>query len=422
MKALKTLMVIAVAMALPFAASAADDWKFSLHGFVSMSGAYQDGNFGASEGQQAIYTGAARVGTNPATGKAVDPNSLTFDVRQSRFNFSVAGPQVLGGAQPKGVLEIDWFGGFGSGNYGDVSLVPRIRLAYSELAWGKQVLRLGQDLDLIFAQAPTSLSHIAFPLGYMTGNLGWRRPGIFGFHTFDAWENTTVQFAWEIGRSQWADAGLNTAPANGIGQNFTNAPNSIGLGEASSMPAVEGRLTLAQKDLYTVWVAAHGQQTDLNGVGPNAPRGSTAKQTLTTSAYLGGLKLTFAGVTLAGTGFTGKNVSPLVGQFLDFKYGTANTTDVASTGYWGQLGYNVTKEFSLWAFYGEQSPKEADAKLAAETRLGNKTTNVMAMYRDGGYGFSGEWVHFEDKVSNAAFTASTKVNSNQYMLSANYFF
>ncbi len=30
--------------------------------------------------------------------------------------------------------------------------------------------------------APTSLSHIGFPLGYFTGNTGWRRPGIFGYH------------------------------------------------------------------------------------------------------------------------------------------------------------------------------------------------------------------------------------------------
>ena len=424
MKALKTLFVIAAAMALPLAASAADDWKFALHGFVSVSGAYQDGNFGPSEGQQSLYTGAARIGVDPATHKSVDPNSLTFDVRQSRFNFSVAGPTVLGGAQPMAVLEIDWFGGFGAGNYGDVSLTPRMRLAYSQLSWGDHMLQLGQQNDLIFAQAPTSLSHIAFPLGYMTGNIGWRRPGIFGYHTFNLAQDTSLQFAWEVGRAQWADAAtafgggtVNTTPL-ATSQGFT-------LGEASSMPAVEGRLTLAQKGLYSVWVAAHGQQTDLSGVGPNAPRGSTASQKLTTSAYAGGLKVTFAGATLAGVGFTGKNISPLIGQFLDFKYGAANTTDVASTGYWAQLGYNITKEFSLWAFYGEQKPKEADAILAAETRLGNKTTNVIAMYRDGGYGFSGEWIHFEDKVGTIAggkVASSLNVNSNQYMLSANYFF
>src|SRR5512146_3222234 len=171
-------------------ASTSSGWTFALHGFVSMSTGYQDGSFSFSEGQQSLLS---------TTGAGLqDKGSWTADVRQSRFNFSVKGPQVLGGATPTAVLEIDFFNGFGAGNYGDVSLLNRMRLAYSELNWGAGKLQLGQQNDLVFAMAPTSLSHIAFPLGYYTGNIGWRRPGGFGYYTLAVAPAAKIEFAGEV--------------------------------------------------------------------------------------------------------------------------------------------------------------------------------------------------------------------------------
>jgi hypothetical protein len=422
-------------------------FKFALHGFVSMSAAYQTGSFILSEGQQSLGSSTAA--------NAQDKNSLTFDVRQTRLNFSVTGPKVLAGATPSGVVELDFMQGFGGGNYGDVSLLNRLRLAYAELNWGNHRLQFGQNNDLVFALAPTSLSHIAFPLGYYTGNIGWRRPGVFGYHTFSSGD-VKVEGAWEVGRSQWADAASNTctvaaAPASVPPQTYTctnsvtiggaaAAPSGgISLGEASGAPAVEGRVTFAYAKYLTAFVAAHWNQVDLSGYNNSIAIASTAKSTIDVAAYNAGVKLTvpFAndmGLTVQGTGFTGKNVAPLIANLTTaasaFNLGP-NNADVKTTGYWAQAGLNFTKELSLWAFYGAQVIDHSDLAQragAVDVAYENATTNVLAMYRDGGFGFSAEWIGFATKYSGANTSAANGIqnsrtaNSSQVIGTANYFF
>jgi hypothetical protein len=380
-------------------------FTFALHGFVSVSGAYQDGTYFLSEGQQAISAG-------------VEPNndkkSLTFDVRQSRFNFSVKGPQVLNGATPTAVLELDFFQGFGGGAYGDASLLNRLRLAYSELNWGKHRLQFGQQNDLIFAMAPTSLSHIAFPLGYFTGNLGWRRPGVFGFHQVGT-KDLGVELAWEVARSSWQDA----AAAIGAGSvDPANNPGGISLAEASTLPALEGRVTVTSGKLLSAFVAAHYNQVDVSGIGGGTP---AATKTFNVTSYHAGAKVTAGPLTVAATGFTGKNVASLIGNFAEFKL-QANGDDVSTFGFWAQAGFNLTKELSVWALYGEQKPNEDDAKAAGFTRLKNDTMNAQVIYRDGGYGLSAEWINFKTKMRAAATAPYEDEKANQFMASATYFF
>jgi hypothetical protein len=422
-------------------------FTFAMKGFVSMSAVYQNGAYFLSEGQHAL---AAAQPNDPP-----DKNSLTFDVRQSRFNFSVKGPQVLFGATPSAVLEFDWFQGFGGGNFGDASLLPRMRLAYSELNWGNHRLQLGQQNDLIFAMAPTSLSHIAFPLAYFTGNLGWRRPGIFGFHVFEVAKDVKVEGAWEVARSTWADVGTcpvtdvdpNTAgnqacgSSNGIGAASVNNTNGISLGEASSAPAVEGRVTFMYGKMLSAFVAGHWNQVDLSGMGSGqapAPFNPTVKSIAVTS-YNAGAKLVLdqlkpATITVQGAGFVGQNVSPLIGDFISFRLGSAQNPDVQTVGYWAQAGVAVDK-LSLWGLYGNQKPDKTDKGRGSSVndRIENTTMNVILMYRDGGYGISAEWINFKTTYATAfssatvgddarRITATQDVKADQYLVTANYFF
>jgi hypothetical protein len=427
----------------PAAAPAAPAFKFALHGFVSMSAAYQSGAFILSEGQQSLGS-ATGVSAAGVAGSVPDKNSLTFDVRQSRFNFSVTGPQVLGGATPSAVMELDFFQGFGAGNYGDVSLLNRLRVAYTELNWGAHRLQFGQQNDLVFAMAPTSISHIAFPLGYYTGNIGWRRPGVFGYHTFQLPNEVKVEGAWEVGRAQWTDASDGGAAGVTIGGAAANQPGKINLGEASGAPAVEGRVTLSYAKFFTAFAGAHWQQIDAGGYGGGAALGTSDKHTMNTTAYNGGVKIVVpvqgdVALTVQGTGFSGKNVGPLIANMTTsgtaFKFGP-NGEDVSTTGYWGQAGLNLTKEFSVWGFYGNQAIDKKDfatAKFnvagAAPAAYENTTTNLLAMYREGGIGFSAEWINFQTKYATAGgtsaaapITASATAKSDQYMFTANYFF
>ncbi len=393
----------------------APEFTFALHGFVSMSGYVQDGLTGPSEGQQSLF-----ASPGPAGQPKYDHSLLGFDVRQSRFNFSVAGPKVFGGrATPKGVLEIDFFQGFGGGNYGDVSLLNRMRLAYAELDFGGgNRLAFGQQNDLIFAMAPTSLAHIAFPFGYAAGNIGWRRPAVWGFHSMGGGSAPKIEFAWEVGRSQWADQGTGTY--NGIGQNTTADPNGINLGEASSLPAIEARLTLSQGTSWSVFATGHWNSVDRNGFG-NPPAEPT--NNLDVVAANVGAKIVAGPLTLAATGFAGKNLAPLIGNFLTFQPVTARS--IHEWGGWVQGGFNFTKEFSAWLFAGTDKPSSADvtrATTAATARLQNVTTVGMLQYRDGGFAYGLEWIHFDTKYRTMATRADTYAKVDQWIASANYFF
>jgi hypothetical protein len=436
-------------------------FKFEFHGFVSASLYAQDANLGPSEGQQALFvnaqTPATTTSTTPINGTTVTaggapailaPNTHKVvsgaDVRQSRFNFSLAGPQVLGGATPKAVLEFDFFGGFGSGNYGDASLVSRLRFAYGELNWGSNRIQVGQNNDLIFAIAPVSLAHIAFPYGYGSGNIGWRRPGLFGYHTAGPKTDTNFEFAWEVGRANWADNGgiggatVAVPPANPGGDKY-----GFNLGEASSLPAVEARLTVASGTLFSAFVTGHWQREHRNGIDDNQRIQANGINTdLDTMAANVGGKVVAGPLTLAATGFVGKNLSPLIGNFLQFQANTIG--DIHEMGGWVQAGFNFTKQLSLWGFIGADVPKQADAIAAKFTKLHNVTSTGMLQYREGGWAMGLEWIHLRTLTRNYAAAATKAVvggnvvttsvtqaqadaasgvlNGNQVMLTANYFF
>lgn len=425
-------------------AAAPPVFKFEMHGFVSGSLYLQDANMGPSEGQMSLFnnvqaptTKATPVGAQypqPQTDKLV----LGGDVRQSRLNFSVTGPQVFGGATPKGVVEIDFFGGFGSGGYGDVSITPRLRLAYSELNWGAHRIQVGQNNDLLVAMIPVSLAHIAYPYSYGSGTLGWRRPAIWGYHTFGdikSKDSTKVEVAWEVGRSQFADGGAigsasctAVAPCwgNGIGQHIVGATGDnygFNLGEASGLPAVEARVTLLGGQKYMVWLAGHWNRIDKNGAGVASEtfaNGVSSDQDVLVGNV--GTKIVVGPLTVAGTGYYGKNVGTLIGDFLQFTTGT--TGDVHSYGAWGQAGFNFTKELSVWGFIGVEAPNRQEAIDAKFTKLQQVTSSALLQYRDGGYAVGFEWVHMHT-TTNAANTPAgydNVVDGNQYIISANYFF
>jgi hypothetical protein len=421
-------------------------FTFALHGFVSGSVYMQDASLGPSEGQQALY-----VNAQPPKQPVQDRMVFGGDVRQSRFNFSVAGPQLpaFGGAIPRGVLEIDFFGNFGSGNYGDVSLTPRMRAAYAELDWGGgNRLLFGQQNDLIFTIAPVSLAHIAFPYSYTAGNIGWRRPAVWGYLTAGEKKSTNVELAVEVGRSQWADAGgiggatvtpsviptggtIQTGAAGGDAYGFSN-------GEASGLPAIEARIMLADGANWSLFTTGHWQRVDRSGVGagPYTTPGGISSD-LDVIAVNAGAKYKAGPLQLAATGFVGKNVAPLVGLFSQFQ--ANNIGDVHDKGGWVQAGLNLTPQISVWGFVGAEVPNEKEATDAHFTKLRNVTSVGMLQYRDSvkvaglasDYAIAFEWIHMNTRLrtySSATITAaeaaslSGDVGGNQWMLTGNYFF
>ena len=140
---------------------------FELHGFTSVTMWVQDALFGVNSANPSNGQAALNVIKTLPTDKVL----FGGDIRQTRLNFSVRGPEVLG-AIPKAVVEIDFVGGDSPGGFGDVSVWPRLRTAYTELKWTSTTLIFGQQNMLTIPSIPQSVGHIAFPTAYTAGLVG----------------------------------------------------------------------------------------------------------------------------------------------------------------------------------------------------------------------------------------------------------
>lgn len=386
--------------------------KFDFHGFLGGSVYGQDAVF-SDFGQKIFF-----VAKTPNT----DKPSFGGDIRQSRANFSLAGPAgIFLGATPRGVLEIDFFGvstsAAGQGAFGDINQLLRLRLAYVELNWGSTILRVGQDHDLVLGGPflPATVGHIAQPLTYGGGSIGFRRPGITIFETLPATADMNVELALQIKQS---DAALGSDPAN--------APN-LSLGAASGLPGVEGRVRLKSK-MIEAFVAGHFNRLDRNGVDNANPIPAGLGNTQDIVAGNAGVRATVGPFVVGGSGFVGKNVGPLI-AFGGAQLTPANKGDVHEWGAWGQAGYNFTPELSVWGLIGTDHPNFQEVKdtFGAAGKLQNTVSSAMVRYMLAGVAFGLEYTHMRTKyVAPPAGSeiASPKglLTGNQLMLSGLYLF
>ncbi len=407
-------------------------FEFAFHGFIGGTLWVQDSPTGISGGQQALW--AASPGA-PASGYTQDKPVFDGDVRQTRLNFSIKGPEVMG-AIPKGVVEIDFFGAYqvtvgtqtactnaactttgalaAYNAYGEQSIIPRLRFAYAELNWENTTIWMGQQNHLMFATAPTSDAHIAFPLGYAGGNIGWRTPGFFFFQRFGS-ADVKSEFALEIAAANWSFAGFNGSTPGG-GFQYTAA-------SASGLPMVEARYKLDSK-VFNFWVAGHWNALDLNG--PNTlatPINGTVNSNRTVLAGGAGLRFNLGPLTLYGTGWYGKNTGGLLGNLVQFNNANGgNYSDLFGWGVTGQLGFNFTKELSLWYLIGSsQLVNWTEARAWDYARLRNVDNSLMLRYRVGGFSWSFEYVNFFT-TNRASLTGTYAIRANQYGFTGQYYF
>jgi hypothetical protein len=387
---------------------------FELHGFVSTTMFFQDASFAVGPGQNALFVNKTWTADKPVFGG---------DIRQTRLNFSVRGPAVFGGAVPKAVVEFDMFGSSEfqpTGSYGDVSIIPRIRVAYAELNWGNgsTIIQIGQQNMLTIGTIPQSLSHIAFPATYAAGTVGWRQPGIWGWHTFG--DDLKFEFAWSVQKSGWANNQLtNTTPPST--PSTQTVYDGLNAGFTAGVPAFEARGKLTFNKTWNVWISGHWQTVDRNGNGviDNPQQWSSLQTVLGTVGMTGSI----GPVALAGSAWYGKNTAPLLGNIIQFP--PANYLgDIFGYGAWGQVGLNLSKQFSLWYTFGIDKPL-MDNIVAASTVPGSgvqffKNMNQMAMirYQDGGFAIGMEWLY----TRTYSVRVADPLTGNQISLTGNYYF
>ena len=414
MRMLKLPLVGLAAFALCLATSAraavetGNKGTLTLKGFVSATVFAQDSIWAFGDGQNAEFP-------SPTRDKGDDPWFLDGDVRNTRFNLTYAGPDTEGLPKVGAALEVDFFGGSFSGGFQNAQPVPRLRLAYADLAIGKSTLRIGQAWSPWFGNFPLSLSHIAFPLGYgSAGNGGWRFPGVFLITPLtakDAAMNATLTVA--LMRNTWPSVATTAF-----------APNQ---GSASIVPQIEARLDLSGKAGSSGWSAyavGHYDRKDLSGRG-EAPAGTDDSL----DGYGGevGAKLTLGQFMVQGNAYWAQAMAQQFANLTQFG-------DIAGFGGWAQVGYDFTKNWGVFAFYGFDDPDDGDVVAALPPRAADPATGVaartpllknqqaaaMLRYKAGPYQLGLEYLwdllDFEDTLGES------DLKANQIALSVNYAF
>jgi hypothetical protein len=408
------------------AAPAPSPFKFEFHGWVTGSLYWQDQVFANAQGQGLLLAApptSQETGAPPSASAPVGvPGSGTLlagDVRNSRFSFGLTGPGVLGGV-PRAYLELDFFGPYGAGTFGSEQQLPRLRIAIAELKFANTVIQVGQQNQLVIPQIPASIAHIANPVTYAAGSVGWRTPGVRVAHTIPAGA-AKVELAAEVVSNNWADASIamgatTGAPLQGLASN-------VSLGESSGIPMVQARIKADGKSGtvgYSAYVVGVYHQVDLNGFGGSVARPAAADADQTTiDGYVGevGGRLTVAGLTLAANGYMGNATGNMLGSIVQFG-------DIADWGAWVNLGYNITKEFSIWGVYGTNRPDEDDVRewVGNTARLQNDLYGGMIQYAAGGYRVGVEGYQYKTTYGNGTPTGDVDTDALQIIGSVGYFF
>jgi len=394
-------------------------FTFVLKGMIASTLFMQDVPFASGNGGGGIFSPTTLI---------TDKWLLGGDIRQSRLTFTMKGPEVLGGATPTGVMELDLGGGnqittvpganaavtirdamgtvlgtgaaptFTGSAYGDESLLPRVRVAYVELNWGAgtDILRVGQFHNLLLPMIAASASHTGTPLGYGAGQLGWRSPGITYLHRFAVTEDINFDIGLQINRNSWIDNFAPCAPNMGPPTVPNCLPSGVSLGEASMLPQVEARVMLSggkapspwplyAPNVWQIYAVGHWDQKDLSGIGATAPVPApgavAARDTMTTAVGEFGFKLHVGPVLVAANGYAGQNSGNVYGNILQLQL--PNMPDVSGLGGWGQLGVELTSHLSLWAFGGIDKVDQEQARLAGLTRVQNVQISGMFSYVEG---------------------------------------
>jgi len=415
------LFAIAVGVSTTAAAQEKSDFTFAFHGYIAGSLYYQDQQVFPGNGQQAWLVNSQANTHNKLFGS---------DVRTSRLNFSLAGPKVLAGATPKGVVEFDFSNNAGPGTFGDASLLPRFRLGFAELNWGNTAVRFGQDHQLLIGSSPwqapfvpASAGHLGYPLSYQAGEIGWRVPTIALYQQMPMAGGLNAEFALAVMRSQWRAPidvvatipGTFSAAATAVVPEWSTPVTSHG--EESGLPAVEARLQVASRE-YRLFVSGHYGQAHRAGFGIDEAAGRPNDIDIIAGQV--GARAIIGPVVVQGMAYVGKNLAPFVANLVQFQ--NDDRGNVHEWGAWGQLGFNFTPEWSVWAFAGTSDPNDQDIRNAGLTRVQNRTYSGMLRYLQGGFMIGLEWLHWVTNTINAAGASTGSPEANQYMITGAYTF
>lgn len=371
----------------------------AFHGFINATAFDQSRPFNFGNGQNAEW---------PTPGSKGSLSGV--DIRNTRFWLDITGARMGNNWTGGGRLEFDFFGGNnGTGAYAGQQPVPRVRQAYLDLdnAGSGTKVRVGQQWTLMFPldNVPDSLSHVAFPLGFGTGIVGWRYPGVVVMQDLN--RGATESAKWRLDMAAFS--------GNWASRSSTDSTtNYLTGGNAGFRPQLEARLRVAGSN-WIAYATGHYSEIDLGSVDGN---GSTAiKSKIKSTAFAVGGIVKPGPWNLKAYVFTGNGMGQNFGALSQFG-------DIFEIGGFAQVGYSFNKNWTLSAFYGTDRPDEDDVRAWRGTAVGllrNEQFALDLIYANGPYKFGIEAMH--DKLDTTSDGVTTKtISGNQVSVSAQYSF
>lgn len=276
-----------------------------------------------------------------------------LSVKQSRIRLGVALPDdggLLGGASLKGLVEVDFAGGYAGSD--EAQPIPRLRHAYVQATWkelGNLTLLAGQTTDIFHGSVgAVSLGHVSTPRFSGAGYLHRRAPQL----RLQGELGGDLAFGWQIGALSPADKATQTA-------------SSTSVGYRSAQPDLEARLALLLRGASPVKVelgvgGRYAQEKWLLAGVEGTPDKKVKSQ-----AVGADLKIEAPYVTLVGGAFAGENldVASSLAPGVKTAATSGNLTAVKSVptrGAWGQVQLTPVKGLQLLAGAGVEAPNRKD--------------------------------------------------------------
>ncbi len=287
-------------------------------------------------------------------------------IRQTSLGLAVTARSVFG-ADFRGDLDLDFYGGQQPSTGGRTSPLLRIRTARAILTWKHGELLVGQEVPLTSGPNPVSLAAFGTPGFSTAGNLWIWLPQVRG--TIE--RGTRVKFALQ---------GAVLAPMTGDAAGVFSTDFDVA--ERSRRPFVEGRLRMR-------W----GEGDTQAEVGISAHKGWFANSL---DSLLTGQGVMADAVMPLGTAFEvrgelfdGRGLRGLGGGQIGQLFGK-NGAVVNGRGGWGQVNAKPTPRITVGGGYGFDDPNDAD--VPATGRMKNVTAEShMIVHPAGTLVLSLEW-------------------------------
>ena len=298
--------------------------EFSWYGYFKLDMARDSAV--SSPGNYILYV-------KPQDGKAT--STLNVTARQTRLGLNVRRGLM------KGKLEVDFYGDSPENKNALV-----LRQAYVEVPVGSVYLRAGQTADMISPLVPATIN---YSVVWGAGNIGYRRPQMQIYQRTEA-------YYWGVALARHISGDLDG--------------DAIADGEASGVPAVQGRLAFSARPgpaRLTIGLSAHYGRCSYSGGDKDYSSWSASSD----------VELRFnPRLALLGELYTGSNLGPYNGAIFN----SDTVSGLGSRGGWANIQSRVSELLTFSLGGGVDDVKDADLGDASDARSSNAVLFANGLY------------------------------------------